>query len=226
MRPGEPLLRNYLRVDHRLTQVPVHVEEVDDVDQGLTAYERAWRVYGKNPSPLPGALQGEVSDESVDLSAATLKDDKGPQSFVVAHFEGEFYGLLSCLGRVGDLEFLDKRGLGVALVEGLVKKAAEGGHPGMSGRETCGASGSGFTIEHLPELVVSPHHDVPWISGVMEHTKDVAQFVDEDAVAGLGFPVAGVFVLSGHLAHRGLVHKVADLLLNGGSGDFVPENIA
>ena len=38
---GGALLRNYLSVDHGLTQIPVHVEEVDDVDQRLTGYERA-----------------------------------------------------------------------------------------------------------------------------------------------------------------------------------------
>lgn len=223
---GGVLLRNYLRVDHGLTQVPVHVEEIDDVDHWLPGYERAWRGYGKNPSPLPGTFQGEVSDKSVDLSAASLENDKGPKSFVIAHFEGEFHGFFSCLGRASDLEFLDKGCLGIAPVEGLVKKAADGGHPGMGRGETNGAPGSGFMIEHLPEVVVSSHHDVPGIPSVMEHTKDVAQFVDEDAVAGLGFPVAGVFVLSGHLAHRGLVHEVADLLLDGGSGDFIPQNIA
>lgn len=209
------MLRPHLRVDHRLTQVSVYVEEVDDVDQRLPRYERPGRGHGKDPCSFAGALQGEVSHKSVDLSAASLEDDKGSQSFVITHFEGEFHGFLSCLGRDGDLEFLDKRGLGVALVEGLVKEAADGGHPGMSGRETHGASGSGLTIEHLPEVVVSPHHDVPGIPGIMEHAKDVAQFVDEDAVAGLGFPVAGAFVLSGNLTHRGLVHEVADLLLDG-----------
>ena len=160
------------------------------------------------------------------MSAASLEDDKRPQSFAIAHFDGEFHCFLSCLGRAGDLEFLDKGCLGIALIEGLAKKAADGGHPGMSGGETDGASGSGLMIEHLSEMVVSPHHDVPGIPGVMEHAKDVAQFVYEDAVTGLGFPVAGAFVLSSDPAHRGLVHEVADLLLDGGGGDFVPENVA
>ena len=223
---GGASLRSYLRVDHGLTQIPVHVEEVDDVDQRLTGYERAWCGYGKNSSPLPGAFQGEVSDKSVDLSAASLEDDKRPQSFVIAHFEGDFHGFPSCFGRACDLEFRDKGCLGITLVEGLVKKAADGGHPGMSRGKTDGASGSGLMIEHLSEVVVSAHHDVPGIPGVMEHAEDVAQFVDENAVAGLGFPVAGAFVLSSDPAHRGLVHEVADLLLDGGSGDFVSENVA
>ncbi len=208
-----------------MAQVSVHVEEVDYVDQGLAGNQCPGCGHGENPGLLAGALQGEILHEGVDLSAAPLEHDEGPQSLVITHVEGDLHGLFPRPGRLGDLELVDLRGLGVGLVEGFAEEAADGGHPGVGGREADRASGGGLAIEHLPEVVVAPHHDVPGVPGVMQHAEDVAQFVNEDAVAGLGLPVAGAFVLSGNLANRGLIHEIADLFLDGGGGDFVPEDV-
>ena len=139
---GGASLRSYLRVDHGLTQVPVHVEEIDDVDHWLPGYERAWRGYGKNPSPLPGTFQGEVSDKSVDLSAASLENDKGPKSFVIAHFEGEFHGFLTCLGRAGDLEFLDMGCLVSLLSKDSLKKRLTAAIRAWAGEKRTGRPGA------------------------------------------------------------------------------------
>ena len=85
---------------------------------------------------------------------------------------------------------MDCRGRGILLIHRFTEKPGRAGHAGMGPRKANRSGSRCFRVVHLPEVVIAPLHDVAIVTGVVQHSKNMSEFMAEDTVAGLGLLVA------------------------------------